>query len=226
MVQRLTRRRPEAIAFDLDGTLVDSAPDIAFALNTALHGRGLPLVDAAGVREWIGDGPDVLIERALGALGTAPALHAAALRRAFDAAAFDAPLQHGAVFDGIVPLLCSLHADWPMVVVTNKPTALARALLDAAGLSAFFVAVHGADRAALRKPAPDMLVQAAQGLGVDGNALCMVGDSAADAGAAFHAGAPAVRADWGYGGAQRWRWPVLHRIARPQQLFDWLRAGA
>ena len=113
---------------------------------------------------------------------------------------------------------CSRH--WPLVVVTNKPTALARAVLDAAGLLPRFAAVHGADVAALRKPAPVMLQQAAQQLGVAPQQLLMVGDSVADMGAAAAAGAPAVWAGWGYGllhalpDAPRWR------IERPEQLLQ------
>jgi phosphoglycolate phosphatase len=189
-----------ALAFDLDGTLVDSAPDIGHALNHALHEAGLGRFDVDRVRAWIGDGPDMLIERALQALGTAgdSALRHA-LRRGFDRATLAAPLAHGHVYEGIAALLRRLHGRWPLAVVTNKPTALARAVLDAGMLLPYFSAVHGADVAALRKPAPAMLQQVAQALGVAQNELLMVGDSAADLRAAAAAGAPAAWAAWGYG---------------------------
>ena len=210
-----------ALAFDLDGTLVDSAPDIGHALNHALREAGLPGFALDRVRAWIGDGPDPLIARALAALGQGeadPALRTT-LRAAFDQATLAAPLAHGTVFDGIDALLQQLQPRWPMVVVTNKPTALARAVLDAAGLLPRMAAVYGADVAALRKPAPAMLQQAAQQLGVAPQQLLMVGDSIADMGAAAAAGAPAVWAGWGYGllhalpAAPRWR------IDRPDQLL-------
>ena len=210
-----------AIAFDLDGTLVDSAPDIGHALNSALHESGLQGFALDRVHAWIGDGPDPLIARALAALGQgeAPSALRATLRAAFDRATLAAPLTHGTVFEGINALLQQLQPNWPMVVVTNKPTALARAVLDAAGLLPRLAAVYGADVAALRKPAPAMLQQAARQLGVAPQQLLMVGDSVADMGAAAAAGAPAVWAGWGYG--------VLHalpsvprwRIDRPDQLL-------
>jgi len=215
-----------ALAFDLDGTLVDSAPDIGHALNCALHESGLPGFALDQVRAWIGDGPDPLIARALAALGqgeATPALRAA-LRAAFDRATLAAPLAHGRVFEGIGPLLQKLQPNWPMVVITNKPTALARAVLDAAGLLPRLAAVYGADLAALRKPSPAMLQQAARLLGVAPQQLLMVGDSVADMGAAVAAGAPAVWAGWGYGllhalpTAPRWR------IDRPGQLLQILGA--
>jgi phosphoglycolate phosphatase len=201
-----------ALAFDLDGTLVDSAPDIGHALNSALGEAGLGSFEVERVRAWIGDGPDALIERALRALGKAGSaeLHDA-LRRGFDRATLDAPLAHGHVYDGILALLQQLHGRRPMAVVTNKPTTLARAVLRAGELLPHFVSVHGADVAGMRKPAPALLQMAAQALGVAAHQMLMVGDSGADLRAASAAGSPAAWAAWGYGVlatlplAPRWR---------------------
>lgn len=208
-----------ALAFDLDGTLVDSAPDIAHALNHALAGAGLAGFDLGQVRAWIGDGPDLLIGRALGALGLAdsPSLHRQ-LRDGFDRATLAAPLAHGLVYDGIAELLQQLRPRWPLVVITNKPTPLARAVLDAAALLPCFSAVYGADEAALRKPAPGMLRNAAQALGLRTGQLLMVGDSKADLGAAAAAGSPAVWAGWGYGRAEDVPQTVRWRIGHPREL--------
>jgi phosphoglycolate phosphatase len=216
-----------AIAFDLDGTLVDSAADIGHALNIALRGSGLPPVPIDGVRGWIGDGPDVLIAHALHWLGQGSddvARHAE-LRAAFDAATLAEPLQHGAVFEGVAAMLDALHADLPMVVVTNKPTALARAVLDAAGLLRHFVEVFGADRPEWRKPSPHLLLRAADRLKVPPAGMLMVGDGAADAIAAQRAGAPMVRVDWGYGGAHDWPQGAQRRIACPAQLAGIVRSA-
>lgn len=217
-----------AIAFDLDGTLVDSAPDIAHALNSALRQAGLPSFDVSRVRQWIGDGPDLLIERALQALGgeRAAAASRVALRQAFDTATFDAPLAHGAVFDGIVGMLQQLKARWPLVVVTNKPSALARAVLDAAGLLPRFEAVFGADEARLRKPAPALLELAARQLQVSIRQLLMVGDGPADMRAAAAAGAPAALVGWGYAHAQALADGPRWCIEQPQQLYALLDAAA
>jgi phosphoglycolate phosphatase len=211
-----------ALAFDLDGTLVDSAPDIGHALNEALRESGFGSFELEQVRAWIGDGPDVLIARALAALGRAEedAQLRQRLRLAFDRSTLRAPLAHGVVFDGIPALMRQLRPSWPLVVVTNKPTRLARAVLDAAGLLPHFAAVHGADESALRKPAPALLNRAAQALGLATRQLLMIGDSAADMGCAAAAGSPAVWAGWGYGAlhslpaAPRWQ------LQRPEQLLQ------
>ena len=194
----------DAIAFDLDGTLVDSAGGIAHALNAALAEAGLLPFELQTVRAWIGDGPDALITRALAAsrpgLADAPAL-AAQLRRGFDAATLREPMAGSSVFKGITELLPALAAQFALVVVTNKPTPLARAVLKAAGLLAHFASVHGADTPVQRKPSPLLIQQAASALGTSAQRLLMVGDAAVDIGAARAAGSHAAWAGWGYGHA-------------------------
>ena len=192
--------RIHAIAFDLDGTLVDSAADIWHALNVGLSTAGLPNVDLATVRGWIGGGPDKLIARALAHLGRSDdAALPARLRAAFDRATLAAPLDHGMVYDGIEEMVEGLYALCPLVVVTNKPTPLARAVLAAAGLLPFMSTVHGGDREELLKPSPSMLVDASDRLAVSTAQLLMVGDSAADLLAAKAAGCPVALVGWGYG---------------------------
>jgi phosphoglycolate phosphatase len=173
------------------------------------------------VRAWIGDGPDVLIDRALEALGQDGdlSLHPL-LRQAFDRATLDAPLAHGAVFDGVRALLQALQPAWPLVVVTNKPSRLARAVLDAAGLLPHFAAVYGADTPALRKPAPAMLGLAATALRLSTAQLLMVGDSAADMASAAAAGCPSVWAGWGYGALHKLPTPPRWQAQQPGQLLD------
>jgi phosphoglycolate phosphatase len=212
--------RIAAIAFDLDGTLVDSAPDIGHALNTALAEAGLRRFDLTRVRTWIGDGPDALIVRALEAHDLSPddtGLRQR-LRRSFDEATLAAPLDHGHVYPGIADLLRSLHGTLPMAVVTNKPTRLAQAVVEAAGLSPSLLHVQGADTPAQRKPAPAMLLSTAARFGVDPTRLLMVGDAPPDMLAARAAGCLAVLVGWGYGAhavsadLQPWR------VETPQQL--------
>ena len=211
----------DAIAFDLDGTLVDSAPDIRHALNAALEEAGLEHFDLDTVRAWIGDGPDALIACALCRHGLdADEAARARLRKAFDASTLAAPLQSGSVFHGIADLVAGLARRLPLVVVTNKPTPLARAVLDAAGLLPFLSGVHGADAAAERKPAPFLLRAAAYRLGVVPERLLMVGDGLADLLAAQAAGCPAALVAWGYGecAAEAAAVPAW-RLATPQQLL-------
>ncbi len=192
----------DAIAFDLDGTLVDSAPDIREALNAALK-AGRPGALRPGHRARV----DRRRPRRADPAGLAPAGRcrptrrcALQLRRAFDAATLAAPLQFGGVFEGVAELVAGLRRSLPMVVVTNKPTPLARAVLDAAGLLQPMAGVYGADAAAQRKPAPFLLQAAARQLGVEPARLLMVGDGPADLLAAHAAGCPAALVAWGYGG--------------------------
>lgn len=216
------KQRVDGIAFDLDGTLVDSAPDIRHALNSALHKAGLRTFDLDTVRGWIGDGPDATIARALvaqaidptNAPGRALCDH---LRRAFDMTALAAPMSLGHVFDGIPDMVAALARDYACVVVTNKPTPLARALLNAAHLLPHFSAVFGADEPAQRKPSPRLLHAAAERLGLPAGALLMVGDGHADLQAAAAAGCPAALAGWGYG-ASGWDGPPPWRMDQPAEL--------
>ena len=210
------------IAFDLDGTLVDSAPDITHALNSALQAAGLDRFKLAQVRAWVGDGPDVLIDRALHTLGRGGASQVlrTELRRNFDRATIEAPLRYGVVCAGVAALIETWREVLPMVVVTNKPTLLARAVLGAAGLLDAMSGVFGADAAHLRKPGPALLLGAATHLGIAPGRLLMVGDSAADLQAAFAAGCPVAHVGWGYGaqtlvdGTRAWR------VATAEALYE------
>jgi phosphoglycolate phosphatase len=209
------------IAFDLDGTLIDSAPDIALALNTALAQSSLRSFDLNTVRSWIGDGPDVLISRALDAQGLskAPENLRAQLRRGFDATTLATPLNEGKVYEGILPLLQSLHGELRMITVTNKPTVLARAVLASAGVLPFMTEVWGADTAQLRKPSPALLLAAARALHINCAQLLMVGDSAADLDCASAAGCPSVLVNWGYGAYAITNAHDVARVDTPQELF-------
>lgn len=211
---------PAAIAFDLDGTLIDTAPDIASALNAALAAEGLPAASDAQVRGWIGDGPERLIRRALEVLDVPAADdRVARLRDGFAQATLAVPMDRGQVFDGIAALLDALRASgMPLRVVTNKPTALSREVLAAAGLLARFDAVHGADRPEQRKPAPTLLLEVAAALGIAPARLLMVGDSTNDLRAARAAGCAAAWVDWGYGGAPPADAGALLRVAHPNDL--------
>jgi len=211
-----------ALFFDLDGTLVDSAAGVALALNTALAEAELPSFELPTVRSWIGDGPDALILRALQACQMRdvdlPSL-AAHLRQRFDAATLATPSAQGAPFDGIAPLLLRLGEHYPMAVITNKPTPLARAVLKAAGLLQHFEQVHGADLPEQRKPSPLLIQRAAHQLGVATNAVLLVGDGPADLQAAQAAGCHLAWANWGYGPLPSPLPVDVWRLAAPADLL-------
>jgi phosphoglycolate phosphatase len=217
----------EAVAFDLDGTLVDSVSDIAHAVNTALIEAGLRGCELDRVRAWIGDGPEALIARALEAQGVSSLDEALRLRlrEGFERATLASPLGHGALYPGMADLVRQLHRRWRLAVITNKPTVLARAVLDAAGLLPYFDQVRGADILAQRKPAPFNLLATADAFGIAPSRLLLVGDAPPDMLAAHAAGCPSVLACWGYGAhavpdhLQPWR------VSSAMQLADAFRAA-
>ena len=146
---------PRCAVFDLDGTLVDSAPDIHAALDRLMAAKRLPGFARAEVVGMIGDGVRVLLERAYAARGLL-----------LDEAGFEHFMaDYGAnaavltrAFDGIPELLGVLRdAGWQLAVCTNKPEAAARSLLIGLGLDGHFSALGGGDSFPMRKPDPGHL---------------------------------------------------------------------
>lgn len=185
------------VLFDLDGTLVDSASDIAAAVNRLLAELGHAQVDEATVRSWIGDGARQLITSALrhaGDLQDIDAVMPRFMRHYADCLLLDPQL-----YPGVVPTLQALRARGVrLAVCTNKPAQFVPPLLEALEIDGFFDAVLGAGDLPERKPHPLPLLHLAEGFGVDITRCLMVGDSAADAGAAIAAGAPLVLVGYGY----------------------------
>ena len=182
---------------DLDGTLVDSVPDLAAALNRLMQARGLPGFAEAAVTRMVGDGARVLVERAFAAQGRSP--DAAALGDFLADYGANAAVRTRA-FPGVAETLQALaDAGWRLAVCTNKPVAPARSLLAALRLDGFFAAVGGGDSFPARKPDPAHLAAtlAAAG-GVPARAV-MAGDHHNDLLAAAELGMPAIFAAWGYG---------------------------
>lgn len=183
--------------FDLDGTLVDSAPDIHAALDRLMVHRRLPSFARAEVVGMIGDGVRVLLERAFAARGLVldedGFAHFMADYEA-NAAVLTRP------FDGIPELLRGLgDAGWRLAVCTNKPVAAARVLLSGLGLDHHFSALGGGDSFPMRKPDPGHLRATLAAAGVNAEGAVMIGDHANDMLAARGAGVRAIFAGWGYG---------------------------
>ena len=188
------------IAFDLDGTLVDTAPDLIGTLNVLLSAEGLPSLPLDEARPFIGRGARWLIERGFEAAGAH--LHPARTQALFDrfiAHYRDHIADQSRPFPGCEAALDALRAHGAkLVVCTNKLTDLSVALLDALGLSARFEAVIGADAAPAIKPDPRHLQAAVDAVGGTLARTVMVGDAATDAGAARAAGAHLILVSFGY----------------------------
>ncbi|HCK80738.1 MAG TPA: phosphoglycolate phosphatase [Candidatus Competibacter sp.] len=206
-----------ALLFDLDGTLVDSVPDLAAAVNIMRDQLGLPAREESQVRDWVGNGVDNLIHRALTdeMAGRAdPALFARA-KPLYKAAYAEHLSTRSALYPGVREGLAQLHATgFPMACVTNKPVEFARPLLGHLGIGHLFSAVVGGECVAHPKPAPDALLLCASRLGAPINRSLMVGDSLNDVGAARHAGCPVVCVPYGYNHGRD------IREARPDAVID------
>lgn len=190
--------RFEAILFDLDGTLVDSAPDLCAALNAALAEQEEPPVSEAEVRRWVGNGARMLVVRALAARGLPESLAdtvLAAFMRHYEARL----CVHSEPYAGVVPALQRLHdAGWRLGCVTNKPERFVCPLLGALDLEAYFSVFVGGDTLASKKPDPAPLTFAAERLGAEPRKAVMVGDSLADVRAAHAVPCAVVCVDYGY----------------------------
>jgi phosphoglycolate phosphatase len=185
--------------FDLDGTLVDSAPDLHAAADRMAARLGLAPYRLDEIILMIGDGVHVLIERALAARG-----------RPFDPNVYQRFLEDYAAnaavatrpFPGIPEALDALaDAGWRMAVCTNKHEHAARVLLDALGLLDRFAAIGGGDTFPVRKPDPEHLFATLRAAGGAPARAVMIGDHRNDIAGAAAAGIPCVFAAWGYGPA-------------------------
>lgn len=206
----------DTVVFDLDGTLVDTAPDLIAALNFALVATGYPAADPEAVRPLCGDG--------------AAAMLGHSLPHEVDADVIDTALRHfldhygenlcrsSKPYDGSEACLENLRrAGLGLAICTNKPLHLARGLIDGLGWGSLFDAVIGGDTLAARKPGPEPLLKAIARCG--GRSACFVGDSEVDARCARTAGVPFVAVDFGYGNAAA-------RMARGQVLTSYEQVGA
>lgn len=185
------------LIFDLDGTLVDSVPDLTLCINRLLASRNLAPLAAHQIVGMVGDGAAALVKRAFAVYRLHP-----------DATAMDEFLAdyqahataRSKLYPGVADTLRALAAQgYAMGVCTNKPEALARKVLEELGIGQFFQAVGGGDSFPVRKPDPKHLVLTIKAAGGNAADAVMTGDHANDINAALGAGVPAIFAAWGYG---------------------------
>jgi phosphoglycolate phosphatase len=186
------------LVFDLDGTLVDTAPDLRRAADVALAAFGLPPTDAAAFASYIGDGARTMLARAAAAANTAEididALFARFLEHYRAGIAVESRLYPAVA--STLSALAGLGAT--LAVCTNKRTDLSIILLEALSMRGRFAAIVGADAVPQRKPHPAHYLAAVRAAGGRPDRSLMVGDSAADVAAAKAAGAPVIAVAFGY----------------------------
>jgi len=188
------------VVFDLDGTLVDTAPDLISALNHILDREGLPAVPLPSARNMIGAGARKMLERGLEMEGRSLTVgEIDKLTIDF----IDYYAEHIAdasrPFDGLEKALDELQAQgYRLAVCTNKLEWLSKRLLDKLGLSSRFAAICGADTFGVSKPDPAILQQTVARAGGQLSAAIMVGDAGPDIGVARRAGIPVIGVTFGY----------------------------
>jgi phosphoglycolate phosphatase len=191
---------PRAIVFDLDGTLVDSAPDIQLAINAAFMPLGVPEFDLAAIKGLIGGGAPAAVARAAAMAGIelGVAGQKAALDRFYSVYA-EASAKGRGLYPGAIELLENLvAAGIPLGLCTNKSHPIAEIALEALGIDRYFESVVGARDDVPKKPDPAMLRAAMAPLGAASSDVVMIGDTAADIGAARAAGVRSIAIGHGY----------------------------
>jgi phosphoglycolate phosphatase len=188
------------VVFDLDGTLVDTAPDLITALNYILEREGMPSVPLQSARTMIGAGARKLLERGLELDGRIVALEELdRLTRDFIAYYADHIADASRPFEGLESALDDLAGrGYRFAVCTNKLEWLSKLLLDRLGLSARFAAICGADTFGIAKPDPAILRQTVARAGGEMASTVMVGDAGPDIGVARRAGVPVIGVTFGY----------------------------
>jgi len=189
---------PSLIIFDLDGTLIDSAADLATAVNAMLADLGAEPLSVPEVRRMIGDGVAMLVARALAARQCERADAAESARSFMRYYESDATSLTTA-FPGVREALQALRdAGIPLAVCTNKPARISAHILESVGIAGYFARVIGGDSLPFRKPDPRMLLTLVEAFATGPGSSLLVGDSEVDAATAQAAGVPFVLMKHGY----------------------------
>jgi phosphoglycolate phosphatase len=188
------------VVFDLDGTLIDTAPDLIDSLNHSLGSGGVALADPAGFRTYAGQGGRVMIERAFAAQKKALVSdeHDRLYTLFLDHYNDNMPGK-SRPYPGVMDAIARFEAaGYVMAICTNKPERFSKKLIDGLGMSRHFAANCGQDTFAFRKPDPRHLTETIRMAGGDPARALMIGDSRNDIDTAKAAGIPVVAVDFGY----------------------------
>ena len=206
------------VAFDLDGTLVDTALGLSQAMDRTLYALELPAAGEENVEKWIGNGADVLVQRALtwALKGQEPQFERRLMaRKLFDNFYAQTVDEGSFLFPGVTSTLAVLAENGlPMGLVTNKPTPFVMPLLEKLGIATYFQVVIGGDDVENKKPHPEPLFKVMEKLNLSAEALLFVGDSRNDILAAQAAGCPCVGMTYGY------NYGEAIALSKPDVVFD------
>lgn len=189
---------PPELVFDLDGTLIDSVPDLHACINRLLESEGRRLLDLPELTRMVGDGVPALVRRAYEATGGLTDDFEACVQRylgLYGAALADRTVPYPGVVETLEQLQRAGHR---MAVCTNKPYAPTMEILEALGLARFFSAVAGGDSLPVRKPDGGHLLGTLEMLESGPNRAVMIGDSLNDIQVAINAGVRSIAVSYGY----------------------------
>ncbi|NDW05968.1 phosphoglycolate phosphatase [Jiella pacifica] len=191
----------KAVVFDLDGTLIDSAPDIAAAVNRVLAEHGWAPLETDYVERFIGDGPKTLLLRILQEQGLpTDDAFVEASKNAYLQNYAEAPATHTTFFAHVAEDLRALKASGLRLgICTNKPHGLTQTVLSILGIAELFDSAIGADAAPRRKPDAAHLLAVVDAMGLDKDEIAYVGDTEVDSACARSAGVPFFIVPWGGG---------------------------
>jgi phosphoglycolate phosphatase len=193
--------RDATILFDLDGTMIDTAPDLIHAANHVLEANGLPQVETRVIQPAVGYGARAMIHAAMASLGREPPdSELTRMTEQFTAYYAENILVDSLEFPGLTEALEVLKAEGALIgVCTNKRERLARSLLKGLGIDHYFQAIAGRDTFPKCKPDPSHVLDTIRMAGGNAARAVMIGDSSADSLAAKGAGVPFVGVSFGYG---------------------------
>lgn len=208
----------DLLIFDLDGTLIDSATDLANSVNATREWMGLPALEHDVVASYVGNGAPVLVRRALG-----PEASEADVDRAlkhFLEHYEEHKLDFTRAYDGIPELLAALdREDVRMAVLTNKPVRISGRILEGLGLRDYFVRVYGGNSFEQKKPDPIGVQTLLHELQIEPESAMLVGDSAVDVKTARNAGIRCIGVTWGLQPESLEADPPDMMVNRPEEIM-------
>lgn len=213
---------PPVLIFDLDGTLVDSKKDLTSSVNYVRSSFGLPGLLEKEIAGFIGDGAQMLIQRALG-----PDVSAADVQsglQLFLAYYREHMLDQSVLYPGVAETLANL-SDYRMAILTNKPVRFSRRMLEGLGIHDRFAAVYGGNSFERKKPDPIGIFQILTDTGGTLEETWMIGDSAVDVLTGRRAGVRTCGVSWGYAGETFAETPPDFLIHRIEELVPLVRNG-